>query len=75
MKTKAEVVQGLLDAGHINAEDAVVLLTGSKEKEYVYLPQPYPVYPNYPTWWYVNPFPYSTTTGVTTVTATLTSNV
>lgn len=68
MKTKAEIVQALLNEGKITAEDAVVLLMDSKEKEYVYVP----VYPSYPyvtfpyspstPVWYVNSFPaYSTT--------------
>jgi hypothetical protein len=47
MKTKAQIVQELLDSKKINAEEAVTLLMGT-EKEYVYLPQPYPVYPSYP---------------------------
>lgn len=45
MKTKAQIVQDLLEANHITA---VVLLMGSvKEKEYIYVPQ-YPQYPQYP---------------------------
>lgn len=51
--TKAQIVQNLLDAHQITAEQAVILLTNdSKEKEYIFLPQnPHwlapPVYP----WW------------------------
>lgn len=39
MKTKAEIVQALLNEGKITAEDAVVLLTNNgKEKEYIFIP-------------------------------------
>jgi hypothetical protein len=48
MRTKAQIVQELLDEKKITAEDAVVLLMSNKEKEYVYVPQPYPVYPYVP---------------------------
>jgi len=52
MKTKAQIVQELLEKDQITAEDAVVLLMGSaKEKEYIYVPQPYPFIPH-------NPYPY-----------------
>lgn len=64
MKTKAEIVQDLLDKGHITAQDAVVLLMGSKEKEYVYVPTyptvPYNPYPPF----YTDPFPYRVTCGI-----------
>lgn len=56
MKTKAQIVQDLLNEDKITAEDAVVLLT--KEKEYIAVPQqpsfpynpvfPYNPYPSYP---------------------------
>jgi hypothetical protein len=52
MKTKAQIVQELLDKRYITAEDAVVLL--SPDKEYIYLPQPEPVYPWNP--YVTNPF-------------------
>lgn len=47
MKTKAEIVQELLNSGKLSAADAVVLLT--KEVEYIYYPSvPYiqPYVPN-----------------------------
>ena len=49
MKTKAQIVQELLAADKISAEDAVILLTGN-EKEYIFVPHyPYPYpYPSYP---------------------------
>ena len=44
--TKAQIVQNLLDAHQITAEQAVILLTNdSKEKEYIFLPQPVPYNP------------------------------
>lgn len=43
MKTKAEIVQRLLDESKITAEEAVVLLMSEKIKEYVYLPNPEPL--------------------------------
>lgn len=76
MKTKAEIVQALLNEGKITAEDAVVLLMDSKEKEYVYVPQPYPVYPYNPMSpyytgpvWVSNPFPSYCTIGEMSVPA------
>lgn len=44
MKTKAQIVQELLEAKHITAEDAVILLMDN-EREYILS---YPVYPAYP---------------------------
>lgn len=64
--TKAEIVQNLLDAHQITAEQAVILLTNdSKEKEYIFIPRdviypyiPYnpqnPLYPSSP--WWQSPF-------------------
>lgn len=48
MKTKAQIVQELLEKKLITAEDAVVLLMG--DKEYIYIPTfpPQPVYPAWP---------------------------
>lgn len=43
MKTKAQIVQRLLDEKKIDAEEAVVLLMS--EKEFIPYPQPYPIYP------------------------------
>lgn len=63
MKTKAEIVQELLDKSQITAEEAVTLLIGTKE--YVYIPaypvlpyQTWPLYPSYPAGpaWITNPF-------------------
>ena len=50
MKTKAEIVQKLLDEKKIDAEEAVILLMG--EKEYIFLNNnPYPTtWPIYPSW-------------------------
>ena len=55
MKTKAEIVQKLLDEKKIDAEEAVILLMG--ETSQVIISQPYPVYPSpipfytsYPNW-------------------------
>jgi hypothetical protein len=50
MKTKCQIVQELLDAKKITAEDAVVLLMSDKEKEIVYVPRPYPAAPYSPFW-------------------------
>jgi len=51
MKTKAEIVQRLLEEKKIDAEEAVVLLMG-EEKQIQYIPYPYnPPYP-------VNPYPF-----------------
>lgn len=52
MKTKAEIVQELLNEEKITAEDAVVLLMSDKSnKEYIFIPS----YPNYP----YNPYPFN----------------
>lgn len=57
MKTKAEVVQRLLEEKKIDVEEAVILLMGN-EKETHYIPYPQPVYPQlpyipvYPVWRY-----------------------
>lgn len=56
MKTKAEIVQSLLNEGNITAEDAVVLLMNDKDQtKYIFIPQmPYnPVSP----YWPYNPYP------------------
>jgi len=53
MKTKAQIVQELLNDGKITAEEAVTLLMGdSKEKEYIFIPQNPYTYPYNP----VNPY-------------------
>lgn len=71
MKTKSEIVERLLNEKQITAEEAVVLLTG--EKEYVYhFPQP--IYPSYPNYWYVNPFPYTITYTVADTAGSITLN-
>lgn len=71
MKTKAEIVQRLLEAKQIDAEEAVVLLIQDKEVQFVPYPynplpyNPYPVYPLTPIWlvdpnsqpYYTNSFP------------------
>lgn len=48
MKTKAEIVQRLIEEKRIDAEEAVILLMGN-EKEIQFIPypapQPYPIYP------------------------------
>ena len=49
--TKAEIVQKLLDAGHITAEEAVVLLTNENYNGITYIPYN-PYYPNKPDWTY-----------------------
>lgn len=59
MKTKAQIVQELLEKHQITAEDAVVLLMA--EREYIYIPSPYPSpspIPYQPDWYRVtNDFP------------------
>lgn len=50
MRSRAEIVQELLDKKLITAEDAVVLLMNSSEKEYVYVPV-YPAAPYNPSPW------------------------
>lgn len=47
MRTKAQIVQELLDEKKIATEDAVVLLMGN-EKEYVYIHPTYPAAPIFP---------------------------
>ena len=64
MKTKSEIVGQLLKDGKITSEEAIVLLVGV-EKEYVYIPQPYPVVPYYP--WGQYPIVTYTTAGVNNV--------
>lgn len=51
MKTKAEIVQRLLEEKKIDAQEAVVLLMGT-EKEFVWVSWPqYPAWPiNVPSW-------------------------
>ncbi len=47
--TKAEIVQELLDKGHITAEKAVVLLTNESKGGITYIPyQPNPYWPTEP---------------------------
>lgn len=72
MKTKAEIVQALLNEGKITAEDAVILLMSDKQKEYVYIPQPIPYNPYPP--FYVDPFPYRVTCGEATGKISLSAN-
>lgn len=54
MKTKAEIVQRLLDEKKIDAEEAVVLLMSDAVQQPFILPmfpQPvHPLYPQYPMW-------------------------
>lgn len=68
MKTKAEIVQRLLDAKQIDAEEAVVLLIQDKEIQFIpypYNPLPFYPYPSNPIWivdpnsqpYYTNSFP------------------
>ena len=57
--TKASIVQKLLDAGHINAEEAVVLLTNENHSSITYIPYTPPFDTTNP---YNPPFqPYCTT--------------
>jgi len=63
--TKAEIVQELLDKGHITAENAVVLLTNETQRGITYIPyQPNPYWPTSPDWSTGNPNTplYNTTT-------------
>lgn len=53
MKTKAEIVQRLLSEGKIDAGEAVVLLMGEKQTEYIAYPWPAFPYPITP----INPYP------------------
>ena len=46
MKTKAQIVQQLLEEKKITAEEAVILLMNDAPLQYI--PQPYPVYPFQP---------------------------
>lgn len=48
MKTKAEIVQRLLDEKKITADDAVVLLMAEEKQSIIYVDRPYPVYPANP---------------------------
>lgn len=64
--TKASIVQKLLDAGHITAEEAVVLLTNENYNGITYIPYN-PYYPNNPDWTYDpnrpgQPYWYTTST-------------
>lgn len=59
METKTELLTRLIREGHITFEQGLVL--SEKEKEIVYLPQPYQVYPQYPT---VPQYPYWYTTAI-----------
>lgn len=54
MKTKAEIVQRLLEAKQIDAEEAVVLLMADTRT--IHWGYPYNPVPNYPTnpFWYCN---------------------
>lgn len=62
MKTKAQIVQRLLEEKKIDAEEAVILLMTDKEYVPVAQPYPYPIYPAAPfqPFWYVDPRPYVT---------------
>lgn len=63
MKTKAEIVQRLLEEKKIDVEEAVTLLMG-EEKQITYVPYPYnpvpiyplnphyPIFPSFPTYSY-----------------------
>lgn len=59
MKTKAEIVQKLLEESKINAEEAVILLmSGNSEVHYVpFYPQPIPFNPWYTPWIITNNAP------------------
>ena len=62
MKTKAQIVQELLDEKKITAEDAVILLVENK-KEYIFYSPVYQTLPANPIPWQpvINPFTnYST---------------
>jgi hypothetical protein len=49
MKTLTEIVQRLLDEGHISAEEAVIILQTEVNKSYpVYIPAPMPSLPYSP---------------------------
>ena len=68
--TKAEIVQELLDKGHITAEKAVVLLTNETPKGGItYIPyQPNPYWTTSPDWSTGNPMtPVFTTTNTNTI--------
>lgn len=53
MKTKAEIVQRLLEAKQVDAEEAVILLMSDSQVTYIpYNPYPYPYYPINPVWPY-----------------------
>lgn len=57
MKTKAEIVQKLLEEKKIDAEEAVILLMGNDtqviiSQPYPVYPSPIPFYPSYPSWPY-----------------------
>ena len=67
--TKASIVQKLLDAGHITAEEAVILLTNENHNGITYIPYN-PYYPNTPDWTYDpnrpgQPYWYTTSTNGT----------
>lgn len=51
MKTKAQIIQRLLEEKKIDAEEAVILMMRDDTPHYVYIPQPYPVYPTAPQYW------------------------
>lgn len=73
MKTKAQIVQELLEKDAITAEDAVVLLMADERVAPVYLtyPQPYPFWPwHFGTPNYQMPGPFSV--GCTVVTPHMT---
>ena len=76
--TKAEIVQELLDKGHITAEKAVVLLTNESINGIRYIPyQQNPYWPNPPTWIGDPNLPYcgTTTTGGPVTADGLTTNL
>jgi hypothetical protein len=67
--TKASIVQKLLEAGHITAEEAVILLTNENHNGITYIPYN-PYYPNSPDWTYDpnrpgQPYWYVTSTSTT----------
>jgi len=61
MKTKELIVAELLQAGHLKAEDAAILLTPTYQ--YVYLKNPRWITPYYP----IQPYYGTTTTNTTTL--------
>lgn len=58
MKNKLEIVKDLVDNDVITFEEALILL--EKEKEYIYVPQFQPYYPNQP-YYITNPYTVTST--------------